>query len=817
MTQKVRTLLIFVIVIIMSQNAYPQINNFDCGMQSPRAGANSLIGSPFSGVFKPTRTDISSNPDAAFPILVVFVQFYGEASAPRNTWPSGQPPYFIGDLIANYKSTSSGNFWGFYSSSTEMISSRWAEISRGAFHVISPCDAFSVILPKTAQQYWLDAGRDLALCEQAINRDIWSNLRSQGLTDWRQYDRWKKDGNDFIFCDLGDGDGFVDMIYKVHKSPGVFIYNDTVHSALYNKAGYNCLGIYNSIRDTVDFDHNIIVDYQPWEFGSGVTLSFTGTVDNYLATMSHEHLHLMTYTGGHVTYSNCSYGIGIEYFYSPYDMILNNYMTTTTPTFGQSNSLGDFSSRNTGNGEILRVPIGTNECFLLSYRNKISKWDRVMLGDTAAYRQYEDNTDYGKGLYIYHVDSLKFPGGDISPQDMECADGYWEWEFETRGSVSLVFDCYTSGSHWKIYKKKNVLYTNDASPIFNSNPYGDEISFHHTVSDTTWPCWWGIGKPGTSSCYLGTDRIYTNDTDKYTKSGHIGDRWDPWKPGYNEVFSPYSSPSTAKWNDSTSGIFIYFDTIIGTGAGIKIYRVGVNGSTESSILQATPPSRPMGLNIDRTECEDYRRYPVLTWNHNMEPDMLQGYPSANYKRYKIYRAWNEVDYVPVNYIEIADTLIHKDDNPAYIDYNTYGQCDQGSATINYRLRYKVKAVDNTDWASVYSDFVSMSSYYLNRGGDDGDNFTIGDENLPKKYDLSQNFPNPFNPVTRINYAIPKQGFVTLKIYDIAGREVKTLVNEFRQAGYYTVDFNGTSLASGVYFYRIQSGTYLSVKKMVLIK
>jgi hypothetical protein len=59
--------------------------------------------------------------------------------------------------------------------------------------------------------------------------------------------------------------------------------------------------------------------------------------------------------------------------------------------------------------------------------------------------------------------------------------------------------------------------------------------------------------------------------------------------------------------------------------------------------------------------------------------------------------------------------------------------------------------------------------------------------------------------------------VTLKIYDIIGREIKTLVNEVKQAGYYTVDFNGSSLASGVYFYRIQSGDFISVKRMVLVK
>ncbi len=90
-------------------------------------------------------------------------------------------------------------------------------------------------------------------------------------------------------------------------------------------------------------------------------------------------------------------------------------------------------------------------------------------------------------------------------------------------------------------------------------------------------------------------------------------------------------------------------------------------------------------------------------------------------------------------------------------------------------------------------------------------------NIPKEYSLSQNYPNPFNPVTNIKYQIPLNGFVSLKIYDITGREIANLVKEYKQAGYYTISFNGSNFASGVYFYRIQTGDFVQVKKMVLIK
>jgi hypothetical protein len=88
--------------------------------------------------------------------------------------------------------------------------------------------------------------------------------------------------------------------------------------------------------------------------------------------------------------------------------------------------------------------------------------------------------------------------------------------------------------------------------------------------------------------------------------------------------------------------------------------------------------------------------------------------------------------------------------------------------------------------------------------------------LPKVYALEQNYPNPFNPTT-IRYALPKQSHVVLEVYDILGRQVKTLVNEMERAGEYSVVFDGRSLASGVYIYRIVADHYTAVKKLLLEK
>jgi hypothetical protein len=105
------------------------------------------------------------------------------------------------------------------------------------------------------------------------------------------------------------------------------------------------------------------------------------------------------------------------------------------------------------------------------------------------------------------------------------------------------------------------------------------------------------------------------------------------------------------------------------------------------------------------------------------------------------------------------------------------------------------------------------------------------KNVPMDFELAQNYPNPFNPSTKIKYTIPTsplnpspsqgegqgEGFVSLKVYDILGNEVATLVNEVQQPGQYEVVFDAAGLASGVYIYRIQTAAYIDTRKMILLR
>lgn len=112
-------------------------------------------------------------------------------------------------------------------------------------------------------------------------------------------------------------------------------------------------------------------------------------------------------------------------------------------------------------------------------------------------------------------------------------------------------------------------------------------------------------------------------------------------------------------------------------------------------------------------------------------------------------------------------------------------------------------------------FFAGSLFELENGGVTG--VEDKDFTLPVETKLFQNYPNPFNPSTTINYWVASTGHVTLKIFDVLGREVVSLVNEEKQSGNYFVQFNGKDLASGFYFYQLRFGNFIDSKKLLLLK
>jgi len=118
---------------------------------------------------------------------------------------------------------------------------------------------------------------------------------------------------------------------------------------------------------------------------------------------------------------------------------------------------------------------------------------------------------------------------------------------------------------------------------------------------------------------------------------------------------------------------------------------------------------------------------------------------------------------------------------------------------------QINKKDTIDFMIISSDGIMMTKQFI---------FSYA---VPKEFKLEQNFPNPFNPTTTIQYQLPQDAKVTLKVYDILGSEVATLINAEQEAGYYEVNWNASNLASGVYIYRLQTGSFVSVKKMMLLR
>ncbi len=171
----------------------------------------------------------------------------------------------------------------------------------------------------------------------------------------------------------------------------------------------------------------------------------------------------------------------------------------------------------------------------------------------------------------------------------------------------------------------------------------------------------------------------------------------------------------------------------------------------------------------------------LNWSTATEENN-KGFEIERNQKLKSKKEWEKIGFV--------------EGNGTTTEKHSYSFSDD--AVQNREYHYRLKQID-FDGSYKYSKIVNV------------------DVNQPIEYSLSQNYPNPFNPTTNIKYSISSNQFVTLKVYDVLGNEVKTLVSENKEAGNYTVKFDASNLASGIYFYRLKAGNFSSVKKLILLK
>jgi hypothetical protein len=169
-------------------------------------------------------------------------------------------------------------------------------------------------------------------------------------------------------------------------------------------------------------------------------------------------------------------------------------------------------------------------------------------------------------------------------------------------------------------------------------------------------------------------------------------------------------------------------------------------------------------------------------------------------------------------------------NPSNVWYASITVCfssDTGKTWVeefrleNFFFRDIVFTDENNGWLLANKTASSFNTrIFRTTNGGFGGIVSVDDNKnnlIISNYILEQNYPNPFNPITKIKYQIPEISFVTIKIYDVLGNEISTIVNEEKPAGNHNVDFTASSLPSGIYFYRLQAGDFIQTKKMVLLK
>jgi len=256
---------------------------------------------------------------------------------------------------------------------------------------------------------------------------------------------------------------------------------------------------------------------------------------------------------------------------------------------------------------------------------------------------------------------------------------------------------------------------------------------------------------------------------------HNGDGNDAFRIGYNEIWSPYSNPNSQSKNKIPTPFGIKLNSISNGVYSIDIY---VNKSIEA------PPSKPQNLKYT----PQYGTELEITWDYNIEPDIAS---------YEVYRYGGKSG---AFWSKIKTTNLNR-----YIDKNF----EYSNPDFDFIVKYKIRAVDTQNKFSVFSDLIEVPV-------NSNKKISIPKE-LEKSYQLFSNYPNPFNPTTTIIYSIKDAGLVSIKVYDILGSEVAELVNENKEAGYYSLEFNASELPSGFYIYKLQTGDFVSSKKMILLK
>lgn len=607
----------------------------------------------------------------------------------------------------------------------------------------------------TVQQnkYWTDA-----------NVDVINQLNNQ-ISDFKRYDNWYFADGAFHFS-ASNGDGYIDMLHIIYRWADCSWFSDCNN----NWGGNALLGF----SGTITLHDGIKVNGNSLDvLGSGITTNNKASVQSgfsFTGHIAHEYGHYL-FGGGHPRESGVmANGTGGGTFaMSALERETLGYITMQPVYNGQTKTISDYLTT----GDALKISVSSTEYFIVENHRRLNHYDQIIRGGQLQ-GALDPNTTIGQGMYIWHVSGTSYPW----TIEALTADGSWEWEF-VRWETMTGWGGSGNPDPVVAVLDRDVTYKYLPTGNYYQTGMGDrngDLYVNINGSYQHWPRWHDID-PLTKEWWISRDCM--------------GDETDAFKIGYNDQITPWSNPSTTKLvsgSETPTNISIKL-----ASEDAQNNQITVTVYTTQTGALLLPPSKPQNLKVSLIDSWTAS----LTWEANTEPDVITN------GKYKIYRG-EAYSGAPSYWEQIALINAYSNGQPvtSFID-------DEIGPSVSRKVFYKISAVDNTQLESLCSDYDWVSGRVPK---------IVSDSKIQNiEYSLEPNYPNPFNPSTQISYSIKEAGLVQLKIYDILGKEVANLVNERKEVGHYSVNFNASKLPSGVYIYRITTNSFTQARKMILTK
>lgn len=717
-------------------------------------------------------------------VLVVFIRFADDYET-SSIWPNASvKPTWIENFVNNYFS-STGNYY------SGTVSDYFYQNSYGNLHIIG--DVYYVTLPQNESYYheYAYSNNSASLARGLIEMEALNIIDSPPYNvDFSAYDNWKFNGE---YNTQPGQDGILDMCWLITRN----LHDQSYPNEKRIGAGWAGLDCATHTRDGVTIKTG--GNPNSWTLpNSGITIfrdlinyginPLTYQFGNFtnVNIVAHEMTHHL-FGSGHFADGNRFLDLSSRYAsnmlsyvggwmgeYSGYEKWRLGWTTPTLINSDNDYVLWDLSSTSTDPNKkrLYKITIpGTSQFYLIENRSWVSNFE-------SRYNMYGGPDAILKpGILVYQV--IAEP--DIyytTPVFKLDADGRYKWKFLYHGS--------NNSNMWDDVIEKD--YPN------RLNGYSEtEYIFIDNYSNQKWRAEW---HPNTLTPYNGGAYKST-----YSNNGQV--ETTDWTGDYSDIFgegdviSPWSNPGTHKW---TATGFAQ------SNIGIEILSFNTSNSTYtlrvrlSNPIELSPSKPPLGA-FHAGDGPIYYGWAYLAWG----ADYWDGQPIESDIN------WSELQR-KIN-TNGAWQTVYSGPNRHWSDHSIVYDPQNGNTPVFFRVRVR----DSQNKWSVWSDLFDTRAFFNQEGEYTTEKKHYNQNLLPTENVLAANYPNPFNPSTIINFAVKDAGLVSLKVYDILGSEVATLVNKTKEAGYYSVEFNASNLPSGVYIYTLQINGYSASRKMLLVK